>query len=130
LIGIEGKSLLAKLYTQKTYIIQRERLKQPIATYRQKYLSVVSVLLPLNDRNHPKEPAMNKMSPAVMFAALLFFGATVYAEETASAPASQSTDLTSGNQNSKRQAPGKKHLSNHKKVKKTKTPANSRTPQK
>jgi hypothetical protein len=52
---------------------------------------------------------MDKMSPAVMLATLLFFGASVFAEESTSATASQSTDLTTG----KQQPHGKKYYRHH-----------------
>lgn len=50
-----------------------------------------------------------------MLATLLFFGASVFAEETSPSSASQSTGVANGNQQSKQQTPGKKHLRHHQK---------------
>lgn len=58
-----------------------------------------------------------------MLATLLFFGSSVFAEESSSATASQSTDVNTGSKACKQQTPCKKHLRHHQKsIKGNKTP--------
>jgi hypothetical protein len=99
--------------------------------YRQKYfpfLSVFSYKLP--ETSFEKVYFMTKMSPAVMLATLLFFGASVFAEEATPAPGSQSADVTTDNKVSKQQTPGKKHLRHYHKGNKGTAGSKSTTPQK
>jgi hypothetical protein len=97
----------------------------PFKTSFEKYFPFLSVIIQKKAEIHPKEISMTKMSPAVVLATLLFFGASVFAEET-TAPASQTNGVTTGNQSSKQKAYRIKHTRHDYKSKKGNNIKNSK----